>query len=263
MATDARTIRGYNEHAEEYARHAAEHPYHRDYIDPAMREALGSVAMLDVLDIGCADGRRADELIRANANRVEGIDIASGLIALATHTYTDPRLRFRVADMENLPFGDESFDVVTSTLVIHYARDWSRSLSEARRVLRPGGRCVFSCAHPIDTGTEVVEGRDGSVSRLIGSTVLPDQVRIPHGNYLATRQVTMRFAGIEAHFYHKSIEAMIGEIVASGFSIESAVGAQPTEAFSEFDTALYEQYMNKPAFLIWSLTKNTGPTTQP
>lgn len=259
MATDNRTIQDYNTHARTYAVHAAESPYHRDYIDPAMKKVLGTVASLTIIDIGCADGRRADELIDAGANSVEGIDISSGLIGVARATHTNPKLRFQVADMEQLPFADETFDLAISTLVIHYARDWSRSLAEARRVLQPGGRYVFSCVHPIDTGAETVEGKDGSRSRLIGSTVLADQTHLPLGNYLDVRPVAMRFAGVEANFYHKPIETMASEIIASGFSIEGLVGAQPTAAFREFDAGLYEQYMNKPAFLIWELHRPLNP----
>ena len=49
----------------------------------------------------------------------------------------------RQADMDALPFADESFDVVTSRLGIMFSPNAERALSEARRVLRPGGTAAF------------------------------------------------------------------------------------------------------------------------
>jgi len=61
------------------------------------------------------------------------------------------------ASAENLPFGDDTFDTVVSTLVLCGVDDQSRSLQEIRRVLRPGGRLIF---------IEHVRSDDPKVARL-------------------------------------------------------------------------------------------------
>jgi ubiquinone/menaquinone biosynthesis C-methylase UbiE len=61
------------------------------------------------------------------------------------------------ASAEDLPFEDDSFDTVVSTLVLCGVDDQPRALREARRVLRPGGRLLF---------LEHVRSEDPSVARL-------------------------------------------------------------------------------------------------
>jgi arsenite methyltransferase len=56
-------------------------------------------------------------------------------------------VEFGPGDVGALPFGDGSFDVVTSTQVYEYVADMPAALAQARRVLRPGGRLLV-----LDTG---------------------------------------------------------------------------------------------------------------
>ena len=101
-----------------------------------------------MLDVGCGTGTLAiDAAARVSrACRVAGIDPAPRQIARARSKARRAGLAidFRVAAVEALPFSDESFDVVTSTLMMHHLPDELRrlGLSEIRRVLRPGGRLV-------------------------------------------------------------------------------------------------------------------------
>jgi ubiquinone/menaquinone biosynthesis C-methylase UbiE len=52
------------------------------------------------------------------------------------------RVECRQADATALPFGDASFDVVLSWIMLHHTVAWEDALGEAVRVLRPGGRLV-------------------------------------------------------------------------------------------------------------------------
>jgi ubiquinone/menaquinone biosynthesis C-methylase UbiE len=54
-----------------------------------------------------------------------------------------PRLSFRVADAERLPFADSEFDVVHSEDSLHHMRSPERALAEYRRVLKPGGAVLI------------------------------------------------------------------------------------------------------------------------
>ena len=99
-------------------------------------ERLGISDGQRVLDLGCGSG----VFLQAAADRgaqVAGIDAAEGLLAIARRRV--PGADLRAGDMQDLPFGDDSFDVVTGFSSLFFADDMTRALSEARRVTKPGG----------------------------------------------------------------------------------------------------------------------------
>ena len=104
--------------------------------------ALAAVG--DALDLGCGDGRLTREL---RAERVTGADVSE--VALARARGRLPEAEFvHVAPDEPLPFADAGFDLVLCAETLEHVRDVQLLLSEARRVLRPGGTlAVTTPAH--------------------------------------------------------------------------------------------------------------------
>jgi len=88
------------------------------------------------LDAGCGAGLAAS-LAAARGARVSGIDASEGLLAVARAR--TPGADFRQGDLEALPFDDGAFEVVTGFNSFQYAGNPVIALSEARRVVRPGG----------------------------------------------------------------------------------------------------------------------------
>ncbi len=93
-----------------------------------------------VLDLGCGLGEFTAALAEHGA-LVTGCDVAETALALARGRH--PGIEF-VLSGEELPFGDESFDVVWAGEVLEHVQDGLGLLGEVRRVLRPGGRLVLS-----------------------------------------------------------------------------------------------------------------------
>lgn len=94
-----------------------------------------------VLDAGCGPGFVAASAKLLGAD-VEGIDFSRRMVEQAEHQFPD--INFAVADVEDLPAQDETFDAVLSNIVLFHVADPERAISEARRVLKPNGRFVFS-----------------------------------------------------------------------------------------------------------------------
>jgi ubiquinone/menaquinone biosynthesis C-methylase UbiE len=97
-----------------------------------------------VLDVGCGAGVDAVRFARAGA-LVTAVDIAPAAIGLATRNFEYQALEAElvVADGENLPFPDASFDYVFAHGVVQYTTNDQALVNECRRVLRPGGVAVF------------------------------------------------------------------------------------------------------------------------
>jgi ubiquinone/menaquinone biosynthesis C-methylase UbiE len=110
--------------------------------------ALGDVAGLSVLDMGCGTGRHALWCAKQGAN-VTAVDFSEGMLAEAREKQFAERVKFLQHDLhERLPFADAQFDVVVSGLVLEHIRDLGMFFGEARRVLKLQGRAVVSAMHP-------------------------------------------------------------------------------------------------------------------
>ncbi|MEM6785631.1 MAG: class I SAM-dependent methyltransferase [Bacteroidota bacterium] len=100
-----------------------------------------------VLDFGCGRGERSLTLLERNAV-VDGIDISRVYIEeadAAAHAagHSAERFQFVVGDAHALPYADATFDIVVGDGILHHL-DLDTALSEIHRVLKPGGRALFS-----------------------------------------------------------------------------------------------------------------------
>jgi SAM-dependent methyltransferase len=121
-----------------------------------LREAearlLGDVRGLAVLEVGCGAAQAARWLVSEGA-RVTAFDVSMGQLAQAR--LLDERTGVRVpwlvqADAQALPFRAETYDLVVSAFgAIPFVADSAGVMREIARVLRPGGRLVFSVTHPV------------------------------------------------------------------------------------------------------------------
>ena len=114
-----------------------------------------------VLDVGCGTGVVAITASRHGAI-VSGSDLTPELIdqAIANASIAGLDIDFKVADVEDLPYEDESFDVVVSQFGHMFAPRPELSTKEMLRVLKPGGTIAFSTWPP-----ELLTGR---TFRLVG-----------------------------------------------------------------------------------------------
>ncbi|APG47161.1 class I SAM-dependent methyltransferase [Phaeobacter porticola] len=94
-----------------------------------------------VLDAGCGPGYVAACASLLGAE-VKGIDFSQGMIDAAKARF--PHLEFALADVEEVPEPDQCFDMVLSNIVLFHVTDPARAIREAHRLLKPGGRFVFS-----------------------------------------------------------------------------------------------------------------------
>jgi len=107
-----------------------------------LREWLGDLRGRNVLDLGCGGGLLAVPLSQAGAH-VTGIDQSVRSLQEAQLRAT-PDTRFMAGDIRAVPLPDGTFDVVLLADVLDHLPDYSTALSEAARLLRPGGQLFVS-----------------------------------------------------------------------------------------------------------------------
>src|SRR5436305_9484431 len=138
----------------------------------AHREALLSQATGDVLEVGAGTGANLlhyGQGVRTLTLAEPEKPMVRRLQKHLTERY--PEAKLLRAPAEDLPFNDNSFDTVVSTLVLCTVDDQPRALREMRRVLRPGGRLLF---------IEHVRAEERKQARL-QDRMAPINLRIGHG----------------------------------------------------------------------------------
>ena len=171
-----------------------------------------------VLDIGCGHGALSLTLSESAGFDIVAMDILEARVSSvrAKKAARDPGAAARVhivrADAESLPYQDESFDAVAATEVLEHLDEPGRMLSEAARVLRPGGRFFMTTPNAEALPYRILRFLpDAAVSRLAASmvqeTLHPDLL---HDHVLA--------AGSEGHpDRHRREGFTIREIAGMGY----------------------------------------------
>lgn len=106
------------------------------HIEPGMR----------VLELGCGTGsmwRGHEDLVKACGELILS-DLSPGMLETAKVNVSGPNVRHMVMDIQDIPFGGDSFDIVIANMMLYHVPDLTKALSQVRRVLKAGG--VFYCA---------------------------------------------------------------------------------------------------------------------
>jgi SAM-dependent methyltransferase len=228
-------FRDYDAFAEAYAERTQSNAYNAYYERPAIRALLGPLAGARVLDAGCAAGEHALWLVERGAV-VTAIDISEPMLHLA-RTRLEHRAVVLAADIgQPLPFGDASFDVVFSSLTLHYVADWEPLFSEFARVLMPGGSFVFSTHHP--------------------------SMEVGLADYFTVREIDDRWSGfgaaaVRVRFFHRPLHAILTPLLNAGFRIDAISEPEPDAELAARDPDADRVLRTKPFFLFVRATKTT------
>lgn len=103
----------------------------------------------NVLDVGCGAGVDTlfSSMMAGSPGKVVGIDLTPAMLKRAKKNLSKTDLKnvvFKEGSVENLPFPDEAFDVVTSNGALNLVPDKARAFGEIYRVLKPGGRLMVA-----------------------------------------------------------------------------------------------------------------------
>ncbi len=252
MPTDKRSIQEYNKNYKEWlAKKVIAHSYLEK---PAMYSALGSVRGKTILCLGSGAGEECAYIKSLGAKKVVGVDISKSLISIAKKNF--PNIKFEMADMEKLKFAQSSFDIVYSSLVLHYVKDWTRVLGEVRKVLKKDGIFLFSTHNPIYWSAFKKED-DNEKLQILGYKKDKKTKKIEiYGDYLNVRKIKdVWFNNFKVTYYHKPFSSIIKDILKSKFKIIDCIEPRPLDSAKKIDLEFWKKASKLPLFIIFKLQK--------
>lgn len=106
---------------------------------------LSSDIRLNVLDVGCGRGASTEMLLKILPNSfVTGIDLDDKQVKAAESYVQSRRAEFLVEHAAETSFDDTMFDLITEINTLHHVPSWTKAVSEAVRLLKPGGKLLIT-----------------------------------------------------------------------------------------------------------------------
>lgn len=255
MSTDKDTVNSYSNYAEQWATRmrSGENIAHEYLEKPAMYKRLPNLKGKSVLAIGCGTGEECEHLRSIGASKVVGIDVSEGLIEYARKSYPD--IEFHTMDMEQIAL-DEKFDFIYSSLAMHYVESWEKTLNSISGVMKDDAIFLFSTHHPATWGAQKMRTENERTSLLGYKKLNKNQECEVVGDYLNTRKINdVWFGNFDVSYYHRPLENIIADILASDFEIVDFAEPKAVSAAKEKDKVFYEIHDKIPLFMIFALRK--------
>ena len=222
----------YKKLAEKYAEIIDVKPHNAEYERPGLLQVMPHVKGKMVLDAGCGSGSLTHWLLDHGAT-VIGVDASPHMLEQARIRIKD-RATLLLHDLrEPLDFIEEdSMDLVTSSLVMHYIDEVETVFREFYRVLKPGGHLVFSIGHPFT-----------------------DFVYRPSESYYKVEVISYDWTGftddpVSVPGYRRPLEGYTEALARAGFLIERLTEPVPTDRFREQLPDSYARHLVNPLFMI-------------
>jgi SAM-dependent methyltransferase len=208
---------------------------------PAMRSLLPPLTDKRVLDLGCGFGKMCRYAIEQGAASVVGVDISTRMLAKARSDTADARISYVRSALEDLSFAPVSFDVVVSSLALHYVERFDSVCANVKSWLVPGGAFVFSVEHPMLTAFRMgayIEENSEKEHWLVDNYKLEG---IRHTQWFLDDVIK----------YHRSVETYVNTLIDNGFVIVRLLEPEATTDAIRERPELREE-SRRPTFMMIS-----------
>src|SRR5262245_41391555 len=194
-----------------------------------------------VLDLGCGAGQFARYLAAQGAGEVLGVDLSERMLTLARTEWAHPLVTYVRGAVEAVAFPPERFDLLVSSLVLHYVDDYPSLMARIAEWLTPSGHLVYSTEHPIFT------------ARLPGDGwVLDDAGRrtrwaVDRYSDEGARDETWFVSGVRK--VHRTMATLINGLVDAGLIVERVIEPVPSQEWLDRHPLAQEE-RRRPVFLL-------------
>jgi SAM-dependent methyltransferase len=211
---------------------------------PALKAMLPDPRGLRVVDLGCGFGWFCRWAADQGAAQVLGLDVSEKMLARAAADNAAAAITYARADLERLALPPAAFDLVYSSLALHYVEDLDGLLRTVHRAMVEGGRLVVSIEHPIYMAPmqpRWLIAADGSRSW-------------PVDHYLVEGQRTTDWLAPGVVKQHRTIGTTLNLLIRAGFTVSHVEEWSPTDA-QIAEQPVLAQERERPMFLLVSAVK--------
>lgn len=199
-----------------------------------------------VLDLGCGFGWHCKYAAQHGAKEVIGIDSSEKMLAQAEKINADKNIEYRRASIEELQVNSEAFNVVISSLALHYVEDFQQVCEKVHHGLRSKGYFVFSVEHPIFSAYGNQQWYTDESGKIL---------HWPVDNYFYEGKRESNFLGEQVTKYHRTLTSYIGTLLKCGFEIIDVVEPMPPKEMLDEIEGMKDE-LRRPMMLLISARKN-------
>ena len=204
------------------------------YERPATLSLLPDVNKKTVLDAGCGPGVYTEWLVENGAS-VTAIDYSDEMLEFVKKRVgNNARIMNANMNKEMTFLKDEEFDIIVSSMVLHYLRDWRLVFNEFNRILKPKGELVFSLHHPF-----------------------MEFANHPEGSYYDTQLIEDLWPAfnIRMKYYRRPLSHVFGVLKETDFKFSTLLEPKPIEECKELYPDSYKTLSTKPWFICFKAIK--------
>ncbi|NOU86197.1 methyltransferase domain-containing protein [Paenibacillus sp. LMG 31460] len=213
---------------------------------PVLRAMLPALRDKRVLDLGCGFGWHCKYAIEQQARSVVGVDLSEKMLAYARENNNDSAIEYRRLAIEDIDFAAGEFDVVMSSLALHYVENFEVVCRKIHQCLVSGGTFILSVEHPVFTALAAQDWYYGSAG---------ERLHWPVDDYQKEGLRQARFLDNDVVKYHRTITTYVNALIDSGFRIMKLSEPQPTQETLDKYPEMRDE-TRRPIFLLISAVKN-------
>jgi len=158
--------------------------------------------------------------------------------------------------MEKIKFAQSSFDLIYSSLVLHYVKDWTKVLGEVGKVLKKNGTFLFSTHNPTYWSAFKKEDENEKLQILGYKKDKKTKEIEVYGDYLNVRKINDTwFDNFKVTYYHKPFSSIMKDIIKSEFKIIDCIEPRPLDSAKRIDLEFWKKASKLPLFVIFKLQK--------
>lgn len=212
---------------------------------PELQKLLPDFRGMSVLDLGCGYGWHCKYAADHGAAQVLGTDISHRMLETAMRHNPGPNIEYHLGAMEELQFPNASFDVVLSSLALHYVANFPALVQNISRWLKPEGQFIFSVEHPVFTAYGSQDWYYDDQGNIL---------HFPVDNYYLEGERTATFLGEQVVKYHRTLTTYLETLLRNGFQLQHVVEPQPPEHM--MDLPGMKDELRRPMMLLVSAKKH-------